>query len=613
MPRMSSGYLAATLVFTACFTPGCGSSSGGVGTSGASGASGASGSGAGASGKTGTAGSTTTSGGDAGAAGEPVMDMAGAAGIANGGSDTGGAGNTAGDTGTGGTAGSSGGMSAGGGDTSGGTSGTAGSGGAGGGGASGSGGAPSCGADGVACQTNGGNGLCASQVCVACSADPECVTAYGANSLCLSGSCTPGDCRANSDCAASANGSICGATQPNFCGKCTSDTQCTGGQICNTGTGQCVANSCSTSGSACTQNASDICCTATCYPGACCADATCKASLGASAVCSNHTCTTCDAVVGANPVYLVDPINGDDGSATGTGTSSGGTPTISCSFATITRALQAIGPNPAAGTTIKIIGASTVPYVANAKAIKEVFPIVVPSNVIITAKTGLVTIVPPANSGAFSFIGAASGVDGTLGGGSMLLEGKTHNAFIGVHAGTGTTDGTILRNVTIQNFQQEGVLVSNAGVLSIGQGVNVLSNGVGSPNLPGLHLTGSAHVTINVPDGQATTSFNKNGQHGILVAGTASVNIQGAQTAGTGTIECRQNSVAGLAISQTPGASLPLNTVNGLVVVGTTNGNGIRIEGGSNVKVSSSWSLGNAGSGVLVATSLVGVTRNNST
>jgi hypothetical protein len=90
------------------------------------------------------------------------------------------------------------------------------------------------------------------------------------------------------------------------------------------------------------------------------------------------------------------------------------------------------------------------------------------------------------------------------------------------------------------------------------------------------------------------------------------VNIQAAQTAGTGTVECRQNSVAGLAISQTPGAGLPLNTVNGLVVVGTTNGNGIRIEGGSNVKVSNSWSLGNSGSGVLVATSLVGVTRNNS-
>jgi hypothetical protein len=155
------------------------------------------------------------------------------------------------------------------------------------------------------------------------------------------------------------------ASQPNFCGKCTSDTQCTGGQICNIASGQCVANSCSASGSACTQNASDFCCTTTCYPGACCADATCKATLGSSAVCSNHTCTTCDPVVGANPVYLVDPVNGDDGSATGSGTSSGGSATVSCSFATITRALQAIGPNPAAGTVLKVIGASTVPFQAD--------------------------------------------------------------------------------------------------------------------------------------------------------------------------------------------------------------------------------------------------------
>jgi hypothetical protein len=274
--------------------------------------------------------------------------------------------------------------------------------------------------------------------------------------------------------------------------------------------------------------------------------------------------------------------------------------------------LQAIGPNPAAGTVISVIGASTVPYTPNTKATKEVFPIVVPAHVIITAENGLVTVVPPANSVAFSLVGAASGIDGSARGGTLTIEGKTNNAFIGVHVDTGTTDGTLLRNVIIQNFQQEGILVSNAGVLGIKQGVSVLSNGLGSPKLPGLHVTGSGHVNISVPNGQATTSFNKNGQHGILVTGTGFVNIQGLQSAGAGTIECRQNNVAGLAISQTPGAGLPQNTVNGLLVAGTTNGNGIRIEGGSNVKVTNSSSLGNGGSGILVATSLVGITRNNS-
>jgi hypothetical protein len=330
-------------------------------------------------------------------------------------------------------------------------------------------------------------------------------------------------------------------------------------------------------------------------------------------VCHNHTCTACDAVTGANPVYLVDPINGDDGTATGSGTSAS-VATASCSFATITRALQAIGPNPATGTVISVVGASTVPYKANTKAITEVFPIDVPKNVIISAQNGLVTVQPPASSVAFSLTAAASGIDGTARGGSMVIEGKTHNAFVGVHVGTGSTDGTILRSVTIQNFIQEGILVTGSGIVGIKEGVQVLSNGLGSPNLPGLHITGSSHANIIVANGLATTSFNKNGQHGILVSGTGYVNIQGSQSGGVGTIECLQNVVAGLAISQTPGVGLHVNTVNGLVVAGTTNGNGIRIEAGSNVNVTNSSSLGNAGSGILVTTSVTGAaaTRNNS-
>ena len=582
---------------------GAAGSLGDAGASDTGGGGGTDGSLGGSSGALGTAGSSAGSGGTAGVASGGMSASGGISGAAGSG------GGSAGTAGTGGAAGS-GGSSAG---TAGiggsaGTSGAAGSAGAG-----GSGGAvPTCGADGVACTTNSGKGVCSSQLCVACSSDPECVTGYGPNNLCLSGSCTPGDCRANPDCASNPGGSICGATQPNFCGKCTSDTQC-GAQICDTTSGQCVANSCSTTGNACSQNASDVCCTASCFPGTCCADATCKTTLGPSAVCTNHTCTTCDAVAGANPVYLVDPINGDDGSATGSGTSSGGTTaTASCSFATLTRALQAIGPNPASGTIVKIVGASTIPYVANTKAIAEVFPIVVPSQVTITASKGLVTMNPPASSVAFKLGASSSGIDGTAGGGTLIIDGQAHGAFIGVHVGNGSTDGTFLRNVTIRNFLKEGILVSDAGALGIKQGVSVLSNGLGSGKGPGLLITGSAHANINVPDGQATTAFNNNGQHGILVTGTGSVNIQGAHSASAGTIECKQNDVAGLAISQTPGASLPPNIVNGLLVLGTANGNGIRIEGGSNVTITNSATLGNAGSGLLVTTSLVGNTRNNS-
>ena len=625
IPRMKNGYLAATVLLGACLTPGCGSSgdsgsfsAGGVG--GIAGEAGSSSSSGGSSaGTVSTVGGSSNAGGmssgGSSAAGESNGGMAGnggnsSGGMSGGGGASGGSGGASG--GSGGTAGASGGTGGSGGASGGSGGASAGSGGAGGGsgGASGGGGAPGCGADGVACPVNGGSGICASQVCVACTSDPQCVTAYGVDNLCLTGSCTPGDCRVDLDCNSSANGSICGASQPNFCGKCTSDTQCTGGNICDITSGKCVANSCAVgNGNACTQNPSDVCCSATCSTGTCCSNADC----GASTVCHNHTCTACDAVTGANPVYLVDPVNGDDGTATGSGTSAS-VATASCSFATITRALQAIGPSPAAGTVISVIGASSIPFAANAKAIKEVFPIDVPKNVIISAQGGLVTVKPPASSVAFSLAAPASGIDGAARGGSMIIEGTTHNAFVGVHVGTGSTDGTILRSVTIQNFVQEGILMTGSGVLGIKEGVSVLSNGLGSPNLPGLHITGSAHANIIVPNGLAMTSFNKNGQHGILVSGTGYVNIQGSQSGGVGTIECLQNDVAGLAISQTPGAGLPVNTVNGLVVAGTTNGNGIRIEAGSNVNVTNSSSLANAGSGILITTSVSGAaaTRNNS-
>ena len=234
------------------------------------------------------------------------------------------------------------------------------------------------------------------------------------------------------------------------------------------------------------------------------------------------------------------------------------------------------------------------------------------TNVTITATGGLVTITPPAAQTAFGFASAGSGINGTAGGGSLIIDGGGNTASFGVVATTGSTTATSLQNVTIQNFLQEGVRVANAGVLTIKQGVAVTGNGIAVARRPGLRVTGSAHVDITVPLGQATTSFNTNTQHGILVEGTGSVTIAGAQAGGSGTIECRGNFVAGLSIAQTPGNNLPLNAVTGFLSVGTTAGNGIRIEGGSNARIRDSYSIGNFASGVSVATSVIGATRNNS-
>ena len=607
----------------------------------------------GSGGSAGVSGSGGT-GGSAGSDGGPRDGASGATGGTAGKGGTGGNGGTAGAAGSGGQGGTDGGGTDVSVDGGGGAAGTGGGGGTdGGGGADGSGGASPdasgdtvtdseagtgdggdggdggsvCTVDNTACSNGGSNGLCKSQVCAACADGPgnddsNCATAYAGAYLCLSGACTPGNCRINGDCATSVVGPLCGITQPNFCGKCTTDAQCLAASpttpVCNTGPGLCIASAGSCTGTpdntACPINGADVCCGSACTPGECCpgsaGDTVCKAKLSNnSAVCSaGHQCTVCDPVAGLT--FLVDPLSGVDGGATGSGTSGGGTPNAACAFKTITRALQAIGSNPAVGTVIQVRNSGPVSVAGNG----ETFPINVTTNVTITAVGGLVTITPPAAQAAFGFASAGSGINGTLGGGSLIIDGGGNTASFGVVATTGSTTATSLRNVTIQNFLQGGVRVANAGVLTIQQGVAVTGNGtvaVGARR-PGLHVTGSAHVDITVPMGQPTTSFNLNTQHGILVDGTASVTITGSQSGGTGTIECRGNAVAGLAIAQTPGNNLPLNAVTGFLSVGTTQGNGIRIEGGSNVRMRDSYSLGNFGSGIIVATSVIATVRNNS-
>ena len=587
----------------------------------------------GTAGKGGTAGT----GGAAGTAG-----TGGSAGTQGGTAGVAGTGGAAGAAGTGGTAGTDGGS----GDASGGAAGNDG-----GGGGDGAGGAPPdvntdagadasdasddgsdgdggsvCTVDNTACSNGGSNGLCKSQVCAACTDGPggdaggddgNCSTAYGGQQLCLSGVCTPGNCRVNGDCTGNATGPLCGIAQAHFCGKCSTDAQCLAASpatpVCNTGSGLCVASAGSCNSQAdntvCSINSADVCCGSACTPGECCpgasGDTVCKTKLSNNAaVCSpGHQCTVCDPVAGLT--FIVDPASGVDNGATGSGTSSGGA-NASCAFKTVTRALQAIGLNPAPGTVIQIRNTGPVSVAGNG----ETFPINVTTNVTITAVGGAVTVTPSAAQIAFAFASAGSGINGTLGGGSLVIDGATNTATSGVAVNTGSTDATTLQNVTIQNFAQTGIQVL-AGRFTIKQGVLVTGTGTTGARRPGLLVTGTGHADITVPNGQATTAFNNNTQHGILVNGGGSVTIAGSQSGGTGTIEARGNYVAGLAIQQTPGNGLALNGVTGFLAVGTTNGNGIRIEGGSNVKVRDSYSIGNAGSGVVVVTSVIGGTRNN--
>jgi hypothetical protein len=479
--------------------------------------------------------------------------------------------------------------------------------------------APVCG-DGAASSAcvnpgTGANDFCTANVCSACTDgtdDAKCTAAYGSAThpayLCLAGACTPGDCRTNADCATSPDGMLCGVDTPNTCGKCSADTQCAkvavdgGAPICDIATGQCIAAACTpTAGdppATCTANTSDVCCTANaCTPGNCCpgsaGDTFCATHLDAgAATCSaaTHACTTCPGVSGN--AYAVDPVNGNDQTGNGNGS------TLGCAFKTITRALAVIG-TPALPTTITILGPATV-------GAGETFPIVLPDDVNLTTSAGAVTIDVPTGKSGFTLASPNSSIFGGTGA-ALTISGTTNEATNGIVATTGSAASTQISNLTVTAFANDGILVENAGILTIGAGVTSSFNGTAAAAHDGLHVTGTGHAIIDVPTGQAPTHFDNNTNHGILVDGTGSIALTGvvtSATAGTGTITTNTNNLAGLWLAQTPGtvaAPVPENVVDGLVSFGNTGGNGIRIVAGSAIQLRNSATLGNSASGVNVS------------
>jgi hypothetical protein len=461
-----------------------------------------------------------------------------------------------------------------------------------------------CGADNSACDLATANGLCKSTACAACTDvtdDAHCTAAYGTAGtnpyICLGGACVPGDCRANSDCA-SPTGSICGLSKANACAKCASDAQCMAAYgatfICTTSgasAGACVAGSCATAdNSACTANAADLCCGGSCAAGECCpgaaGDTVCKNKLGNSAVCTTgHSCSTCATVAGKN--YLVDPVNGSDSGSTGSNS-----PTVSCSFKTIGRALQFIGAAAVAGTTVTIVGSAAPSQPAVVKT-GETFPIVVPANVTIVGQN-FVTVAPPANTSAFRLAAAASGLK------NLTLDGGNHTAATGVVVLAGSTSTTTLEDVAVSNFLGDGIQVAG-GTLSIGSGVTSSNNGLLPTRSDGLHVSvrngagGTVIISLPTPN---QVAFNGNTGSGIVVDGASSVTIQGAPgTSGAGSVVANDNQQSGIIINQT-GANPPLNTLAGVVAWANQGGRGLVISAGSVVNLRSSYLLSNNNAGV---------------
>jgi hypothetical protein len=476
--------------------------------------------------------------------------------------------------------------------------------------------------DGTACSIGAVNGVCVSGACAACDGggssagtDAGCTSAYGTSSspyVCISGSCAPGNCTANSACAAPTP--TCGFSTPNFCGGCASDSQCPSGDICNTkasdaSEGTCVAaaaGGCTTnqSDAICPLNAGDECCSGSCYPGNCCINGgSGSGCTGAGVACASEVpgetlgggvCTTCPSVSGASPVYFVDPVHGSDASGTGNNSTS-----AQCAFRTITRALQFIGTSPQPNTTIDVVGASagvTITGVASGTPPtgEELFPLTIRSNITVTTSGGPVTIKVAAAGGGvvqttgFILSGSPSAIQGGAGA-ALTIDGQTQTATAGVSV---QSAGASLSAVTIQNFLRDGIDVANVGgnpsALAVGAGVQ--SNG---NRIDGLFVSGSSSAAIT---GSATapTEFNSNTMHGIRVTGTGVITVTGTvgATPPTGsTVMATGNGQAGVWVQTT---STTQSTITGLTSTGSTAGNGIRIIPGSNVKVRSSWVLGNS-------------------
>lgn len=467
----------------------------------------------------------------------------------------------------------------------------------------------SCEIDLAPCMS-GGNGLCRAGTCDSCTDvvdDLNCNVAYrttGRPYMCIGEACVPGNCHSDADCS---GGQVCGIATPNFCGHCSSDAHCKtldangNSTICDTTTGGCVTATCSNPGTACTGNAGDICCPTThsiqaCVPGNCCQNSDC-AAMGTNYVCTNHTCSAC--ALAAGDVYYVDPANGSDTSATGSGTTSGGSASNACAFRTITRALRFLGPTPPLGTRI---------VVRNTRAVStgESFPIVVTAGVTVTGAAGAVASVRvPADRSGF----VLATPDSQLA--YLTIDGSSDNAQHGIVAQTGSSTATAISNLTVRDFASDGILVRANGILTIGEGVTSTENGTTEARANGLYIRERGQVTIDNPSG-AQIAFSHNTAHGILVDGLGSIRITATPgVEGTGTVVANDNSGTGLWIAQRaiPPTVPPLNSVNGLVTYSEVNG--IRILAGSNVVIRNAYSLRHISNGIFVTTNVINRMRVN--
>ena len=461
-------------------------------------------------------------------------------------------------------------------------------------------------------------GVSAAHTCGECTTSAQCTAdagRYGTGYVCSSGGkCAKGDCGSDSsECTGGGkDGLICGVATSNTCGMCTQDAQCRNDPqykdskpLCWTGaaaqgneTGHCVANSCTTNSQKCPGNAADFCCANKCIPGSCCTgdDAPCKL-IGSTYTCVNNTCTTCDAPAGNS--FFVDPVNGSDTNALGSGMA-GGVASAACMFKTITHALSALPATPAAGTTITVVGEAgkTTQLVVSGTG-AEKLPIDIPANVKITTKTGAIELKLPMNKVGFRLIGNAAGLVPDAAAPLSIDGGGVSGTAVVFALAAG--DSAALAQVAVKKTNDDGLRVSG-GNAAIGAGVSVVDSGSATQRQSGLEVT-AGRAAIDVPAGSSIV-FQHNSEHGIKVTGRGELDITGKPAGtpgdGKGSVLVKENGDAGIQLAQSPvETTRKTNDIDG-VVAHANQGPGLRVLGGSKLKLRNSVSLANGGSGVLI-------------
>jgi hypothetical protein len=112
-------------------------------------------------------------------------------------------------------------------------------------------------------------------------------------------------------------------------------------------------------------------------------------------------------------------------------------------------------------------------------------------------------------------------------------------------------------------------------------------------------LVSGGIANIVVAAAGPNTVFENNTQYGIAVTGAGVLNITGAAvTGGQRTIITQSNVNGNVDFGQTPVATTPVSTIDGLYCWASTQGDGLRILAGSKVKVRNSVFQANTGNGI---------------